>query len=370
MRHRRSGFTLVEMLVVIAIILVLAGLVFAVFNTGRSSDRLRSAARIAQSAFLGAKDRALHAKDLRGIRLTRDLTDTTLINGFAYLQPLPPLTYPVNSIQLERLDMNQDGVADSADIVIVRGFDANSPAPPPGVQAVDWFSKKFILPTVGKIQINNQWYTFYQDQNSPYVLAQGNEVLHLQTPYTGTPDLAFASVLACQTINTSTSGCTIQLGNDLLPFHQPIPLSSNVVIDLKFSGGSVPTIVTQAGGGAIDIMFSPRGAVSGYLSGLGPMHFLLRDLKDAVATSQIKDVNGNACGGLLVGACPTAVPAQTEDPNKGDRLVLSVYPQTGLVQVFEIDPTDVINNATLASGPDGLADNLFYFAQQGKSAGR
>jgi hypothetical protein len=96
----------------------------------------------------------------------------------------------------------------------------------------------------------------------------------------------------------------------------------------------------------------------------------LRDLKDAVATSQIKDVNGNFCGGLLVGACATAVPAQTEDPNKGDRLILSVFPQTGLVQVFEIDPTDITNNATGAAGPDGLADNLFYFAQQGKSAGR
>src|SRR5262245_14499143 len=174
MRHRRSGFTLVEMLVVIAIILILAGLVFAVFNTGRSSDRLRSAARIAQSAFLGAKDRALHAKDLRGVRLTRDLTDATLVNGFVYLQPLPPLIYPTGSIELERLDMNQDGAADSADIVIVRGFD------PPATPSVDWNAKKFVLPTVGRIQINNQWYTFYQDQNAPYVLGPGNEVLHLQ----------------------------------------------------------------------------------------------------------------------------------------------------------------------------------------------
>src|SRR5258708_37188424 len=85
---RRNGFTLVEMLVVITIILVLASLTFAVFR-GNSTDKMRSAARIAQSAFLGAKDRALHAKELRGIRLTRDTTDPTLINGFIYLQPLP-----------------------------------------------------------------------------------------------------------------------------------------------------------------------------------------------------------------------------------------------------------------------------------------
>src|SRR4029077_16315683 len=96
MRHRRSGFTLTELLVVITIILILSTLVFAVFNAGRSSDRMRSAARVAQSAFLGAKDRALHAKDLRGVRLTRDVNsvdpvtgDLNLVNGFVYLQPLP-----------------------------------------------------------------------------------------------------------------------------------------------------------------------------------------------------------------------------------------------------------------------------------------
>src|SRR5262245_23836493 len=314
MRHRRSGFTLVEMLVVIAIILILAGLVVAVFNTGRSSDRLRSAARIGQSAFLGAKDRALHAKDLRGVRLTRDLTDNTLVNGFVYLQPLPQLVYPANSVQLERIDMNGDGNADSSgDVVIVRGFDASSVGPPrqnvppTGARAVDWFTKKFVLPTAGRMQIGTQWFTYYQDQNSPYVLAQGNEVLRLQTPYGGTAPIAFGTAGDAIAYPASTTPVvTIQLGNDILPFHQPIPLSSNVVIDLKFSGGSVQTMVTQAGGGAIDIMFSPRGAVSGYLSGLGPMHFLLRDLKDAVGTSQytVKDSNGNpvACGGLIVGA--------------------------------------------------------------------
>ncbi len=55
--RRRSGFTLTELLVVIGILLVLSTLAFAVFNSGRSSDRMRSGARTAQSAFLGAKDR-------------------------------------------------------------------------------------------------------------------------------------------------------------------------------------------------------------------------------------------------------------------------------------------------------------------------
>jgi prepilin-type N-terminal cleavage/methylation domain-containing protein len=76
MHRRRSGFTLIELLVVMTILLVLSVLVWAVFKPS-NTDKMRSAARIAQSAFLGAKDRALHAKELRGVRLIRDPTDVT-----------------------------------------------------------------------------------------------------------------------------------------------------------------------------------------------------------------------------------------------------------------------------------------------------
>jgi prepilin-type N-terminal cleavage/methylation domain-containing protein len=369
--RRRSGFTLVEMLIVITIILILAGLVFAVFNTGRSSDRLRSAARIGQSAFLGAKDRALHAKDLRGVRLTRDLTDTTLVTGFVYLQPIPIQTagnYPtpnVNNVTVTRPNI-ASGNFDATQVLIS------------GTQGQTWFTQDqngIWPPSPVQIRIpaqTGQWLNLARVQNTPPywgTMNAGNLQLTLQTAYQGgNPPPAPNAIDP----NMTTASCDIQLGNDVLPFHQAIPLSSNVVIDLKFCSANIQTLAgLQTGVNYyVDIMFSPRGGVSGYLSGLGPMHFLLRDLKDAVATSQIKDANGNFCGGRLVGACPTAVPAQTEDPNKGDRLVLSVFPQTGLVQVFEIDPTDIVNNLTGVAGPDGLADNIFFFAQQGKSAGR
>jgi len=51
------------------------------------------------------------------------------------------------------------------------------------------------------------------------------------------------------------------------------------------------------------------------------------------------------------------------DPrNKGDKLVLTVNPQTGLVATFAIDPTDANN--------DGVADDLFHFAKLGSAAGQ
>jgi hypothetical protein len=86
------------------------------------------------------------------------------------------------------------------------------------------------------------------------------------------------------------------------------------------------------------------------------MHFLMRDLKDAAS----------GFNPFAVGDPASANP----DLNTGDRLILTLFPQTGLVQVFEMDPTDVLTNGTLAGPPDGLADNPFNFAQQGKSAGR
>src|SRR5262249_11622298 len=146
----RSGFTLVELLVVISILLTLSVLVWAVFKPS-NTDRMRSAARIAQSAFLGAKDRALHAKDLRGVRLMRDTTDPTLVPGLVYLQPLPLLTCPAGSFRLDRLDINpNDGTPDSADILIVRG---NSAPGTPLTPAVDWDAKTAFLPNPGRIRI-------------------------------------------------------------------------------------------------------------------------------------------------------------------------------------------------------------------------
>ena len=373
MRHNpRSAFTLVELLVVITILLILSTLVFAVFNTGRSSDRLRSAARIAQSAFLGAKDRALHAKDLRGIRLTRDATNTSLVNGFVFIQSLGNLSYATGSIQLERLDMDNNGFADSSDVLVIRGNSA------PTTPTVDFDVKTAFFSSPARIRIpsqTGQWYTFSTTTTGPYALSASNECLLLQSSFSGTPDQIMPNVVAYLKSNTVTSSCDIQLLNDLLPFHQPITLSSAVVIDLRFSSANVQSLATNSN---IDVMFSPRGAVSGYIAGLGPMHFLLRDLKDATATAnfQIQDASSNnvACGGLIVGPDVRASTAVgywgTQDPNQNDRLILTVFPQTGLVQIFEIDPTDKVNNYTGAATPDGLADNLFNFAQQGKAAGR
>jgi len=369
--RRRSGFTLVELLVVIAILLVLSTLALAIFNTGKSSDRMRSAARIAQSAFLGAKDRALHAKDLRGVRLTRDQTNNNLVNGFVYLQALTLQQYTPGAIQLERQDLDGDAAADSPDVTIVRGFDKNSPAvTPPALSYVNWTTLNnlgaFSYPPRIRIPSGTgQWYVFSVNTTGPYALGTGNECLVLQSPYVGTNQFSSPIIVANNTLG-STATCDIQLGNDVMPFHQPISLPSSCVIDLSYSSANVLSLaggVSPSPAPNIDIMFSPRGMISGALSAQGPLHFLLRDIQDATS-----------------GANPWAVGSPSSanpDNNRGDRLILSIFPQTGLIQTFECNITDLYTNPssttpiTSNSGsPDGVADNLFYFAQTGQSAGR
>ena len=368
--RRRSGFTLTELLVVIAILLVLSTLAFAVFNSGRSSDRMRSGARTAQSAFLGAKDRALHAKDLRGVRLTRDLTNLNLVNGFVYIQSLGTLSYTAGSIQLERLDVNpQDGVPDSPDVLIVRGFDGTEPGPPSSPY-VDWGypaaspkSPFFAFP--GRIRIpsgtGGQWYSFIINTSGPYALGPGNECLQLATSFPQAVNPYPVWVIADDRTITTTNSCDIQLGNDLLPFHQPITLPSGSVIDLNYCNNNVKTLAGYFVSPApsppynIDVMFSPRGNVTGPVAALGALYFCLRDIRDATIPDPIT-------------LAPSLDPA---NPNlRGDQLILAVNPQTGLVQTYPVDPTDNVNNQTGAPGADGKADNIFSFAQRGMSAGQ
>lgn len=384
--RRRSGFTLTELLVVIAILLVLSTLAFAIFNSGRSSDRMRSGARAAQSAFLGAKDRALHAKDLRGVRLTRDLTNGNLVNGFVYLQPLPQQSVGntaqnpnANDLDITRPGLGQTPSITDATQIIISGKEGQTCYNQDSAGIWPYTSLQIRIPSG-----TGQWYQLARQNNSPpyWVTPDPNNAangtnnywLFLQTAYPGGHQPPSDAILPTD----SYASCDIQLGNDVLPFHQPITLPSGCVIDLFNSQipqswytqqsvlpNSVPAgavvcgpdpntpgnVIVRTYTPQLDVMFSARGNVTGSISALGAMFFLLRDMRDA--TNQLN---------------PALLANQTQF--QGDMLILAVFPQTGLVQTFEVDLTDNINNTTGAAGSDGIADNLAGFAQKGLSAGR
>jgi prepilin-type N-terminal cleavage/methylation domain-containing protein len=357
--RQRRGFTLIELLVVIGIILALTAFVVMVFNPNSGSEKIRSAARIAQSAILGARDRALHAGAMnlanpavgrRGVRFLRDPQDATIATGFIYLQPIDNLKYGLSvggaPIQIENIDTDGDGTVDAPRRV--RGY------------GVDWmnFYNVGALPLPGRIRIfaspaSGTWYSFI----NPPVL---DSSVTYPDPVTGNPVPTVTLTLATDLLSPDfappnpvavqqpTASCEIQVGYELLPNQAPIALPSGVVIDLDWSSPNVtsnwPAAPTRS---YIDILFSPRGMVTGPLAALGPIHFLLNDVRDA--TQNLSPIDSK---------------------NKGEKLILTLFPQTGHVATYPIDPTDVINNSSGAAGADGLADNLFRFAQLGSTAGQ
>ncbi len=331
MNRNRRAFTLTELLIVVGILLLLSLVSLAIVRGGRSEENMRLGARVAQSAFLGAKDRAVHAKEMRGIRATFDPQNANLITGFYYVAPVVHELYPARSIRLERLDAIDnttgkppaDGLADSQDVVIVRGVGGQT----------DWFASSSRFASPLQIRIPARTGRWYQFDTSP--LSATSEALLLVTPYAYDIQRQAPSVIACDVDFDTTNSCEIQFGNDLLPFQEPMPLPAGVVIDLRYCSPGVRLLVSQW----IDVMFAPAGHITGTAGGLGLLAFTLRDQSDAIA-----------------GLDPS-------NPNcHGSCLVVSLNPSTGLVQTYPADLAD-------ANG-DGIADNLFSFVQAGKAAGR
>jgi prepilin-type N-terminal cleavage/methylation domain-containing protein len=92
MVRRRDGFTLVEMLVVIVIILVIASLVVALTPKLAGNQKVVSASDLLQGWLLNAKQRALRDQMPTGIRLLPGATTTNYVTDVQYIQQPPDFT--------------------------------------------------------------------------------------------------------------------------------------------------------------------------------------------------------------------------------------------------------------------------------------
>ena len=379
-RYRR-GFTLIELMVVITIMLILFGMTVYGINFTRDADKVRGAAAQVQSFLSGARDRAIYAKESRGVRFFVDPRNPRSVSAMAYIQPGQKWSY--GTVDLERLDINpQNNVPDASDVIVVRG------------EKLGWWQlkRRGLLTDGSRIRIPSGSSTSYEVDTSLInitALPTGADFLLLRIPYSDAGGDSNAVV--------AHSGMTyeLELPAQLLP-QEPSLLPEGAVVDLD--GSKIPTAwrpdAKDAAGQFspyMDIFFSPRGNVVGSATGAGLIHFYICDGEDSLNLktqylASIADddpawpnagepntgspldtlerelrtrpfVPGNEIfGGWLAGT------SATEPYLVKDRKLISIFAQTGAISVGAVDVTD-------ADG-DGFADAPFALAQSGKGAKR
>lgn len=369
--HARSsgGFTLVELLIVVSVLLILAVMTASAINMTVSGDKVRAGARQVQSYLAGARDRAIYSKAPRGVRflLAPDSINPAVsgrtVASMVFIAPTDPWTQGV--IQIERLDANNDGFADSTSPLVVRAFDNDPGGDARANSPTDWynlFQQGLLVAGSTRIKIPNddtgQWYTF-----STELLSSTNPKLHLTTAYQGPgqPNSNSAAIPAFLQGSGPTT-YLLELPPSVLPNQEVMLMPKGSVIHLDRCSNNFEQIdaATPASGrgnklpdywkyypsstsdpsgfdytSRMDVMFSPRGVVIGTAAQRGIIHLYVGDQKDAdrdrlywQSPSTYPTVSAPEYG---VWTDPTA-----NGYERGDKVIVSIFTRTGAVSTHHI----------------------------------
>lgn len=359
-RTSRRGFTLIELLIVISILLVVLVMTAAAVDFAFEGQRVTSTAQQVRSFLEGARDRAIRAKAPRGVRFLQDSQDPQVITGMAFIAPNDP--WVDGTIQLERLN-----VGDTRATVLGGSL-----------ETAWWQLKKRGLLYDGlRVRIPNNrtgsWYTIDASQidttgNSPPSSAfdAANPFpykLHISPPYRDPAD-NFADEQ--QAFKDGPDTYSLELPPRLLPEQvslfpkgtfidlnsSRIPASWRVLLDQStYDPTTAPHRITY-----LDLMFSPRGTVTGSAASEGILHFYITDIKAYDLFAQFLDENFTSAVPVVPLPAAPRVPADSLGGEPlGDRAVLTLFTQTGAMQKNEIDPTDADAN--------GIAEDPWRFAE-------
>jgi prepilin-type N-terminal cleavage/methylation domain-containing protein len=402
---KRGGFTLVELLVVITIIVILLTMTLLTVNFSNEGDRVKGAAGQVQSFLAGARDRAIYAKEPRGVRFFVNPENPRAVNTMAYIAPGGSWSSPENSanISLERRDLNGDGdfvdldvevppgsnvFLDEPDVVVVRGR-----------QNPGWWNLKRRGWLVDGLRIRipkgptGNWYPIDTRLIDTSIPPTPDQLLLLQIPF------ADAGIIGQRVAHPDLT-YEIELPSKLLA-QDPAILPESVVIDLdasKIPDGWRPQFGLNNGNysGYMDVIFSPRGNILGDAAGAGVMHLYVGDAEDsqflrerfeAAYVSRPGSTRPSFTSNspfVPMDEIPLTVSWMTGDAPylTKDRRIVTVFTQTGAVSVHEVngffsegsaltgdseDPLD-FNNNSVTNEPDGLADDPYFFAETGKAA--
>ena len=325
-----------------------------------------------------------------------------------YIGESEPWTQGV--IRLERLDDDDDKVADGPDVVVVRGATTNSRS------TTDWdlLAIRGLLFNGARIKIpggnDGSWYTVIV----PTDLGPNKQILQLTTPYRDPGTSKVDKVIAFEGGGPSTY--LLELPAVVLPGAdgEPRLLPRGIVIDLLHS--DLPDAWWSDRGrfpARMDVMFSPRGTVMGSAASSGVIHFLLNEVGDTLRAFGVDGAAGQAGvdddGDGNTDVYPPLVTGGPNDPdlnehwyasddlmpydrdtngngviddderNEGDKLILTLFCRTGQISTHPLFITEDVNgNGVLDPGEDVNSDNilnprgsdLFFYAETGEVAGQ
>jgi len=335
-----KGFTLVELLVSIIIILILSVMVLAAVNVAANGDRIPGAARQTQSMIEGARDRAIYAGQPRGVRFVKDPSNEKAVSSFVFIGAPEDYTRGTVSIEYDTTRLNWY-ITENGD-------------------GTDWarMLQRSLLQDQARIYVpadSPQWFT----------------ITDLQLVTIGTLQVIQAQLTrpySTDTADTYSGNYRLELAPAALPNQEPRLLPRGTVIDLESSRiyDKIPRswyLVTDDGGdgsttpaarlnddvlysNTMDLMFNARGTVYGSLASYGVIHLLVADSADVSSGFRIHNQQIDLDGS-----------GTADDLRGGDEVLISVFTHGGTIAVSPVDLVDM--NA------DFVRDDPFYFAETG-----
>jgi prepilin-type N-terminal cleavage/methylation domain-containing protein len=412
----RSGFTLIELLVVVTILALLLTMTVMAVNFNRDNERVVSATLQIQSFLSGARDRAIYAREARGVRFFLDTTNYRAVTAMAYIDPAEYWSDGV--IQLRRWDLNDNGTTDSSPADIVG--DGTADENPSQVRVVAgsdpgwWELKRRGLLFDGlRIRIpkgpTGTWYSVNTRLIDTTVAKTEVQKLILEVAYADPGDTQITQAVAFS--SGGPVDYELELPPRILPM-DPVKLPFDTIIDLDASKVPLswrPGTTLAAGGSGnlqysqfMDVIFSARGNVIGGAAAEGVIHFYVCDAQDSITlkeayvvsrtpvpsvtgtmlftengipldNSRVMRFNAEVRGNRFI---PTseirtqnAAWLSGHDTSAGeapylcrDRRVVTLFTQTGGVSTH---PVNVASDA--APDFDGIENDPFLFAETGRT---
>lgn len=379
--RQSAGFTLIELMVVVALLVLIASMTVAAINVNTNNDKVRAGSRQVQSYLAGARDRAIYSKAPRGVRFLLTPKNNPLdppsrtVSSMVFVAPTEP--WIQGAIQMERLDLDNDGVPDYPDSDlnnggprVVRGFDLH-PTDPRAGNATDWFylRQQGLLDVGARIRIpeNGDWYTVINTT----LVTSASPRLRLDRAYSGPGALTPASRVDAYDQGAGPPTYLLELPPSVLPNQDPVLMPKGAVIHLDrcsnnveqpaaFNASNSATWASGRGNklpdfwksspstapqvdrsnfdykSTLDVMFSPRGVVIGTAAQRGIIHFYIADQKDAdrdqqywSGASSYPTVSAPEYGQWSTNAA---------DPTyeRGDKVILTLFTRTGAVSTHHI----------------------------------